>query len=87
MKTGNIRVIDRAEVPKFPVKPRKKLNIILASIMGLILGVGTAFFLEYLDNTIKFPDDILTEFYVSVRLMKGEINLSKLFLATPSPIK
>ena len=32
------------------------------------------------ESKIKFPDDILTEFYVSIRLMKGEINLSKLFL-------
>jgi len=36
MRTGNIRVIDRAEVPNAPVKPRKRLNLILAVILGLI---------------------------------------------------
>ncbi|MFO7963168.1 MAG: polysaccharide biosynthesis tyrosine autokinase [Desulfobacterales bacterium] len=58
MKTGNIRVIDKAEVPRGPIKPKKKLNILLAVVIGLAGGVGLAFFLEYLDNTIKFPDEI-----------------------------
>lgn len=58
MRTGNIRIIDRAEVPKDPSKPRKKLNIFLATIIGLVTGIGLAFFFEYLDNTIKVPEDI-----------------------------
>jgi len=58
IRTGNIRVIDRAEVPLFPVKPNKKLNIILAVIVGLTIGIALSFFLEYLDNTIKLPDEI-----------------------------
>ena len=58
MKTGNIRVLDRAEVPKSPVKPRKQRNILIAVLFGLAGGLGLAFFLEYLDNTIKDPEDI-----------------------------
>ena len=58
MKTGNIRVIDPAEVPRDPVRPRKRLNILLAIIVGLVTGTGLAFFFEYLDNTIKLPEDI-----------------------------
>lgn len=58
MRTGNIRVLDRAEVPKFPVKPKKRLNLLLAIVVGLMLGGGLAFFFEYLDNTIKIPEDI-----------------------------
>jgi succinoglycan biosynthesis transport protein ExoP len=58
IKTGNIRVVDVAEVPKTPVKPKKALNILLALVVGLSLGIGMAFFLEYLDNTIKIPEDI-----------------------------
>ena len=58
IRTGNISIVDRAEVPRFPVKPRKKLNILLAVIVGLVMGIGLAFFLEYLDNTIKLPDEI-----------------------------
>ena len=58
MRTGNIRVVDGAEVPRYPVKPKKRLNIILAIIVGLVTGIGLAFFFEYLDNTIKIPEDV-----------------------------
>ncbi|MCP4578314.1 MAG: polysaccharide biosynthesis tyrosine autokinase, partial [Deltaproteobacteria bacterium] len=58
MRTGNIRVVDRAEVPRSPVKPKKKLNLLLAIIVGLVAGIGLAFFFEYLDNTIKIPDEV-----------------------------
>lgn len=58
MKTGNVRIVDKAEVPKNPVKPRKGLNMIIGLIVGLGAGFGAAFFLEYLDNTIKIPEDI-----------------------------
>jgi capsular exopolysaccharide synthesis family protein len=58
MKTGNIRIVDRAEVPLLPVKPRKKLNLLLAIVVGLTLGIGLAFLLEYIDNTIKLPDEV-----------------------------
>jgi len=60
MKIGNIRIIDHAEKPTKPVKPRKKLNILLAMVIGLFTGIFLAFFLEYLDNTIKVPDDVKT---------------------------
>ena len=58
IKTGNIRIIDRAEVPSYPVKPRKKRNLLLAVVLGLFFGIGMAFLLEYLDNTIKLPEDV-----------------------------
>ncbi|MDD3952811.1 MAG: polysaccharide biosynthesis tyrosine autokinase [Lentisphaeria bacterium] len=58
MKTGNIRVVDHAEVPKYPVSPNKKRNTLLAVVIGLMLGVGAAFLLDYLDNTIKLPEEI-----------------------------
>ena len=41
----NIRIIDKAEVPKIPARPRKKLNILLSMALGLFLGLGLAFFL------------------------------------------
>ncbi len=58
MKTGNIRIIDIAEVPKKPVRPRTNQNIILAILVGLSLGIGLAFLIELLDNTYKYPDEI-----------------------------
>lgn len=58
IRTGNIRIVDPAEIPKSPVKPKKAQNILLAIIVGLSMGIGLAFFLEYLDNTIRLPEEI-----------------------------
>ena len=58
MKTGNIRVIDRAEIPNTPVSPNKSRNILLAVVVGLTMGIGLAFGLEYMDNSVKLPDEI-----------------------------
>ncbi|WP_432662611.1 Wzz/FepE/Etk N-terminal domain-containing protein [Wukongibacter baidiensis] len=58
MKLDNVDVIDMAEVPTSPVKPRPKMNIIIAGFLGIMTGLGIVFLLEYLDNTIKSPEDI-----------------------------
>jgi len=58
LKSSNIRIVDPATVPKYPVKPRKIRDIAMGLLLGLFLSVGLAFFLEYLDNTLKTPDDI-----------------------------
>ena len=54
----NIHIVDTAEVPGRPVKPRVLLNLALGLILGASLGAGLAFFQEYLDNTIKTPDEV-----------------------------
>jgi tyrosine-protein kinase Etk/Wzc len=54
---GNIRIVDPA-IPGDRIKPKVRKSILLALIVGLFMGVGIAFFLEYLDNTIKNPDDL-----------------------------
>jgi capsular exopolysaccharide synthesis family protein len=58
LKASNIRIVDSAEVPKGPVKPRVLFNLVLGIILGLAAGVGLAFFQEYLDKTLKTPDEV-----------------------------
>jgi polysaccharide biosynthesis transport protein len=65
-QTVDVWVIEEAELPKIPAKPNKKRNILLALIGGLFGGIGLAFFLEYLDNTVKSPEDIEERFDVPV---------------------
>lgn len=55
---SNISITNRAEIPGKPVKPNIMLNIILAVMVGLVGGIGLAFFVDYLDITIKSPDDV-----------------------------
>src|SRR3989339_52350 len=54
----NVWIIEKAELPKIPAKPNKKRNILLGIVLGLFGGIGLAFFFEYLDNTVKTPEDI-----------------------------
>ena len=58
LKASNIRIVDSALVPNGPVKPRVLLNLALGIILGLGLGVGLVFFQEYLDKTLKTPDEV-----------------------------
>ncbi len=63
---GNIQVVDYADLPIKPFKPNIQLNLLLAIVVGLMGGVSLAFFLEYLDNTVKRIDEISDRFRVSV---------------------
>ncbi len=56
--TNNISVLDEATEPRYPIKPRKKLNLLIGAMMGMFFGLSMAFFLDYLDNTFRTPDDI-----------------------------
>ena len=58
LRSSNIRIVDPALVPSSPSRPQKAHNILLALLVGLVGGIGLAFFREYLDNTVKSPDDI-----------------------------
>jgi len=58
MESSNVRIVDPAEIPRFPVRPRIFLNILLAVVLGLFMGTGLAFFREYMDNTVKIPEDV-----------------------------
>jgi len=57
-RAGNIRIIDSALVPKDPIRPRKKLNIILGAFLGMLIGMGLAFFFEFNDTRITNIEDI-----------------------------
>lgn len=54
---NNIRIVEPAELPILPVG-NKRLTLILSGVLGLSLGIGFAFFLEYLENTIRTPEDV-----------------------------
>jgi polysaccharide biosynthesis transport protein len=55
---NNVRTMDRAEVPPAPYTPNVANNLVIALIAGLVLALGVAFSLDYLDDTIKTPEDI-----------------------------
>ncbi|MGG7619572.1 YveK family protein [Bacillus coreaensis] len=60
MNVDNVSILAKAEVGEnqSPIKPQPLLNVAVAMVVGLMLGVGVAFLLEYLDNTLKTEQDI-----------------------------
>jgi len=58
MGKTNINIASPALVPANPIKPNKQLNIAVALVLGLMVAVGLAFVLEFMDNTIKGLDDV-----------------------------
>jgi polysaccharide biosynthesis transport protein len=59
--TNNISIVDRASEPLFPRSPNLLLNVALAFVGGLLLGILTALGLDYLDDSFKSPEDIERE--------------------------
>jgi len=57
-RTSMVEIVDYATPGLRPVKPNKILNITLGIIIGLVVGVGLAFFIEYLDTSVKTIDDV-----------------------------
>ena len=63
---GNIEVVDYAKLPLEPYSPRIPRNVSLAALAGMVLGLGLAFLLEYLDNTIKRIEELSDRFHMPV---------------------
>jgi capsular exopolysaccharide synthesis family protein len=62
--TNNISIVDRAQVPGGPFKPNLTTNIQAGLMLGLILGILLALLVEYLDDTIKAPEDVERKLHV-----------------------
>jgi capsular exopolysaccharide synthesis family protein len=56
--TPNAVQIEAASVPTIPVRPRPLQNLVLGSAIGLIFAAGIIFLVEYLDNTLRSPEDV-----------------------------
>lgn len=73
--TNNISIVDRAMVPTSRYKPSLPLNLAIGLMLGLMLGVLVAFVLEFLDDTIKTPEDL--EQHLRLALLGVVPNLRK----------
>ena len=57
-EVGDAKILDPAQVPSVPVSPKTRMNILLGALLGLMLGIGGAFLMEYMDNSVKTQEEV-----------------------------
>jgi capsular exopolysaccharide family len=81
LKGSNIEVVDAAEVPRYPVRPNTRTNLLVGLLVSAVLAIGSAFVAEALDNRIRTPAAVRNSLgipllgmvpYVTKRSMKGK---------------
>lgn len=58
MQPTDVQIIDSANLPEKPISPKKMLNVAVAAILGLFVGTGGAFALEYMNKTVRTAEDV-----------------------------
>jgi polysaccharide biosynthesis transport protein len=64
--TDHIRLVETAKTPLNPVFPKKRRTLLLALVLGLFAGCGLAFFIEYMDRTVRTEEDFRQYFNIPV---------------------
>jgi capsular exopolysaccharide synthesis family protein len=67
MNSDDVKIMDMAEMPRMPIKPKVFLNIMLAGFTVFLVSVGIIFLIDYMDNTIKTEKDV--ERYIKVPVL------------------
>lgn len=62
--SNNVKIMDRAQTPGSPFKPDPARNMLMALLSGFVVALALAFGLDYLDDTIKTPEDITRKLHV-----------------------
>lgn len=57
-KANSVEVIDKAVEPLLPIKPNKLMNVLIAFVLGIMMGLFVIFLIEYMDNKMKTPQDV-----------------------------
>ena len=58
LKATNVRIVEKAEMPRAPISPNRPRNYQLALVIGLALGIGLTLLFENFDNTVRTPEDM-----------------------------
>lgn len=59
IQTESVRILERAIAPGGPLKPRNLQSLFLAALIGLAIGIGLIYALEFMDDSIRFPEDVV----------------------------
>ena len=73
----NVDLVEEASIPKAPIKPNKQKMAVMSIIFALALGIGLAFFLEHIDDTVRTPEDLEIRVGIPVLGFVPEIIVNK----------
>jgi len=79
----NLKIVDAADVPIYPVTPKKSQNVFFAFLVGLIASLSLVFVQEYLDNSIKTSSDVKTSLGIPCLGLIGTASHSLMTLEEP----
>jgi capsular exopolysaccharide synthesis family protein len=71
---NNVRLLDRAEVPVAPFTPNPRRDLMLAMLAGLAVALGLVLGIDYLDDTIKTPEDVTKKLKLAFLGMVPKVN-------------
>jgi capsular exopolysaccharide synthesis family protein len=88
VSSSNINIVDKALLPVLPFKPKVKMNLLLALVIGFLGGVGLSFVLEYFSDTISDPEEIADRFQIPILgatpfERNGEKDIERIFISNP----
>lgn len=90
VSSSNIHIVDPGFLPILPFKPKVMLNLMLAIVVGLVGGVGLAFFMEYFADSITKPEEMTDRFHIPVlgvaplvKIQADDPMVEKAFLGDP----
>lgn len=75
--TNTLTILEPANLPTYPVGPNKSMIILLSGMIALVISAGAAYLLEYLDDTLKIPEEIYELLNVPVVGFISEIETGK----------
>lgn len=70
---SNVVQVEPATPPITPVRPRTMMNTLLAAIVGGMIAVGVIFLIEYLDTSIKTPEQVMAAFELPMLGLIGRL--------------
>ena len=73
--TDSVVIVEPAQVPELPIGPNTRRNVLLATLVGAMMGLGAAFLIEYLDDSIKTGDDVQAALGLPVLGVIGQMRI------------
>jgi capsular exopolysaccharide synthesis family protein len=84
-RANNVQVMERGDVPRFPISPNPRRDWITAILAGLTIAIGLAFGIEYIDDSVKTPEDITRRLRIPLLGLVPSVREARVLLTDSVP--